>query len=90
MTASRPALPQVKQRPVEVKCCLVQRTATQYEHVDEKTARGMLSPASRFYFMDGESWGNLLKVSAERAGRIKEYENFPCVEKKEKPADDLR
>jgi hypothetical protein len=49
--------------------------------VEEKVAVGMFSPASRFYFMDGESWGNVLKVSAERAGRIKEYEQFPCVEK---------
>jgi len=47
--------------------------------VPESVALKYFNPLARFYFMDGYSWGNVLKVSAERDGRIKEYEQFPCV-----------
>lgn len=81
MTGNRPALPKVKERKVDVKCCLVKASDSTFTFMDEEIARVMFSDDKRFYYMDGISWGNLLKVSAERQGRIKEYEQFPCVQK---------
>ena len=71
-------LPQVKERPVEVQCCFVS-VGDRWIMVPESVALKYFNPLARFYFMDGYSWGNVLKVSAERDGRIKEYEQFPCV-----------
>jgi len=68
--------PNIVERKVDVKCCLVQTSAFVFSFVDEDTARQTYPPDKRFYYMDGNSWGNLLKVSAEREGRIKEYEEM--------------
>ena len=73
-------LPPVQERKVETRCCLVQKDG-QWMEIDEKTAKSLYSDNLRYYFMDGESWGNLQKVAAERRGRIREYEQFPCIGK---------
>jgi len=75
----REKLPPIKRRRVEVKCCLVS-TGIGFTDVPEETAVEFYEPEERFYYMDGNSWGNLQKVAAERDGRINEYEQFPCVE----------
>lgn len=77
IVGTRTKLPPVEKRIVNVQCCLVYENGV-YKKVDEKIALESKNQ-ERFYFMDSDSWGNMLKVSAERVGRIKEYEQFPCV-----------
>lgn len=73
--ATRPKLPPIKSRPVEVRCCLV-KDGDGWKQIDEKDALRLYSPSMRFYFLDGTSWGNLLKNAAETSGRVKEYEQY--------------
>lgn len=65
-------------RPVDVKCCIVEAKGRMVK-IDEETALKLYSPALRFYYMDGNSWGNLLKNVSEKDGIIKQYEFYPCV-----------
>ncbi len=71
--AVRPKLPPAKPRPVEVRCCLV-KDGDGWKQIDEKAALRLYSPSMRYYFLDGASWGNLLKTTAERDGRVRECE----------------
>jgi len=44
--------------------------------IPESIALERFRPEARFYYMDGLSWGNLLKNAAEWDGRIREYEGL--------------
>ena len=56
------------------------KSGADFVTVPEEVALEFYEADERYYFMDATSWGNLLKVTAERDGRIDEYEQFPCVE----------
>ena len=76
----RPALPAIEERPVDARCCLIPVSGAKglYRFIDEAESSKL---PNRLYFMDSVSWGNALKSAQERDGRIREYEQFPCVEK---------
>ncbi len=67
------------ERKVNVMCCLVKKGDV-FVEVKEDDALNFYSPGLRFYYMDGDSWGNLLKNTAEKNGIIRQYEKYPCVQ----------
>ena len=72
-------IPHAKYRKVEIKCCLVEMDDELFK-IPEGEAIEIFSPTDRIYYMDGESYGNLLKNVKEGDGIIRQYENYPCVE----------
>lgn len=74
---ARNKLPPIQVREINVQCCFV-HGGDGWIVVDENIALKHYSD-SKLYFLDSQSWENLLKSTAERDGRIREYEQFPCV-----------